>query len=282
MIRSLVFLIIFLLPNTAFANELILNGNFIQGGLVYGNITPGSKVVFEDRKVRVSDSGRFVFGFGRDFKDKAVLKVTYPDGREDVREISIAKRKYKTERLTGLPPSKVTPSKKFLDRIRKENGEIARIRAIDSEDEWYLSGWIWPADGRVSGVYGSQRILNDIPKRPHFGLDVAAPVGTDVIASTDGMVRMVESDLFYTGGTIMIDHGHGLVSVYSHLSKLNVRPGQFVKQGTKIGEVGSTGRSTGPHLDWRINWFKERLDPELLLEPRASQKKTGDPKKTAG
>lgn len=268
MIRILAFLVLFLIPNLTSANELVLKGDFIQGGLVTGNVTPGSKVLFEDREVRVSKAGRFVFGFGRDFKDTATLKVTYPDGREDVRDIAIAKREYKTERLSGLPPSKVTPSKKFLDRIRKENGEIARIRAIDSDEEWYLSGWIWPAQGRVSGVYGSQRILNDIPKRPHFGLDIAAPTGTEVLASTDGMVRMAEQDLFYTGGTVMIDHGHGLVSVYSHLSKLDVRPGQFVKQGAKIGEVGSTGRSTGPHLDWRLNWFKERLDPELLLKPR--------------
>ncbi len=282
MIRVLTFLLLLLIPNTSIANELVLKGNFIQGGLVFGNVIPGSTVVFENRKVRVSDAGRFVFGFGRDFKDKAVLMVTYPDGREDVREISIAKREYKTERLSGLPPSKVTPSQKFLDRIRRENGEIARIRAIDTEDEWYLSGWIWPAEGRVSGVYGSQRILNDIPKRPHYGLDVAAPSGTDVVASTDGLVRMAEPDLFYTGGTVMIDHGHGLVSVYSHLSKLNVRVGRFVKQGTKIGEVGSTGRSTGPHLDWRLNWFKERLDPELLLEQREGEKKTDGPKKTTG
>jgi len=271
MMRLLLVVWLILLSPMVMAADVTLEGKLIQGGLVLGQTDPAAKVFFEGKEIRVSSAGRFVFGFGRDFKNAARLVIHSPDGRQEVRELKIAKRDYKTERLTGLPPSKVTPSAEFLKRIRAENGEIARIRAIDSEEEWFLSGWQWPALGRVSGVYGSQRILNDIPKRPHFGLDVAAPVGTAVVASTDGMVRMVEPDLFYTGGTVMIDHGHGLVSVYSHLSHLDVKAGQFVQQGTKIGEVGKTGRATGPHLDWRLNWFKERLDPELLLGPMPTQ-----------
>ena len=244
-----------------------LSGDFVQGGLVTGKTTPGATVTFEGKSIRVSDQGEFLFGFGRDYKETASLIVTYPNGKSYKQTIEVARRSYKIERVDGLPPSKVTPSEEFLKRIRKENAEIARIRAIDTPNKWFQSGWMWPAIGRISGVYGSQRVLNGVPKRPHFGIDVAAPTGTDVWASTDGVIRMAEKDLFYTGGTIMIDHGFGLVSVYSHLSKLSVKPGEFVKQGQKIGEVGSTGRSTGPHLDWRLNWFKERLDPELLLGP---------------
>lgn len=266
MIRILTFLLC-LLPLSIQAGELKLVGNFVQGGLVRGQTEPTAVIDFEGRKIKPSKSGIFVFGFGRDFKETATLHIRFKDGTEKVETLKIAKRSYNTERVDGLPQSKVTPSEKFLKRIRRENGEIARIRSIDTREEWFLSGWKWPALGRISGVYGSQRVLNGIPKRPHFGLDVAGPVGTPIFASTDGLVRMVEKDLYYTGGTIMIDHGHGLVSVYSHLSKLHVKAGEFVEQGIRIGEIGATGRASGPHLDWRLNWFKERLDPELLMPP---------------
>lgn len=261
-------IILFCLSSTfALAAESVrLSGHYVQGGLVTGQTAPGAKVWLNGKSVRVGDKGQFLFGFGRDYKGAAEVRVELPSGEVVLKSLEIAKRTYKTERVDGLPPSKVTPSEAFYKRIRKENAEIARIRAIDTVEYWFESGWIWPAEGRISGVYGSQRILNGVPKRPHFGLDVAAPVGTDVIASTDGVVRMAEQDLYYTGGTIMIDHGFGLVSVYSHLSALSVKEGDFVRQGAKIGEIGETGRASGPHLDWRLNWFKERLDPELLLQ----------------
>ncbi|WP_339633875.1 M23 family metallopeptidase [uncultured Sneathiella sp.] len=271
MIRLSLFLVAFLFSLNALADRVTLTGNFTQGGLVIGQTEPGAKVVLDGEPVTVSSEGRFLFGFGRDFKDSAVLDISYPDGQNETKTLSVTKRDYQIERVDGLPPSKVTPSPEFLARIRKENAEIARIRALETPENWFLSGWQWPAKGRVSGVYGSQRVLNDIPKRPHFGLDIAAPVGTSVVASTDGMVRMAEADLFYTGGTVMIDHGYGLVSVYSHLSKIDVVVDQFVRQGEKIGEIGATGRATGPHLDWRLNWLEERLDPELLLGPMPAQ-----------
>ena len=263
--RLLVVFCLFLFSLNAYADRVSLTGKFVQGGLVMGTTEPTAEVFVDEKPVSVSSSGRFLFGFGRDFKPTVTLKIRYADGVEEVQSFKVTKRDYEVESISGLPPAKVTPSPKFLARIKKENAEIARIRSIETKEEWFLSGWQWPAVGRVSGVYGSRRILNDIPKRPHFGLDIAAPEGTAVVASTDGMVRMAEQDLYYTGGTIMIDHGYGLVSVYSHLSKLNVTPGQFVRQGEKIGEIGATGRASGPHLDWRVNWFKERLDPELLL-----------------
>ncbi len=267
MMKILVSFCLSLLINmsVATAEKISFSGQFTQGGLVFGKTEPGAEIYLEGAPVRVGKNGQFLFGFGRDFKSEAELKIRYANGIEQTKKLQITKRKYAIERIDGLPPSKVTPSAEFIERIRKENAEIARIRAMDTDENWFESGWIWPTKGRVSGVFGSQRVLNGVPKRPHFGIDVAAALGTDVVASTDGLIRMAEEDLYYTGGTIMIDHGFGLVSVYSHLSKLSVEVGQFVKQGDKIGEVGSTGRSTGPHLDWRLNWFKERLDPELLL-----------------
>jgi murein DD-endopeptidase MepM/ murein hydrolase activator NlpD len=249
------------------AEQLTLKGKFVQGGMVFGQTEPGATVYFQKRTVRVSDQGEFVIGFGRDFKSSVSLRVKLASGAEITREITVEKRSYRTEHVDGLPASKVTPSAKFLSRIKRENGEIYTIRQKDSPEKYFKSGWIWPALGRVSGVYGSQRVLNGIPKRPHFGLDVAAPVGTQIVASTDGVVRLAKKDLYYTGGTVMIDHGHGLVSVYSHLSRVTVKIGAFVKQGDKIGEIGATGRASGPHLDWRLNWFNERLDPRLLLGP---------------
>jgi murein DD-endopeptidase MepM/ murein hydrolase activator NlpD len=162
----------------------------------------------------------------------------------------------------------VSPDQKALERIRRENRQIAQVRAGYTESDAFRAGFILPAEGPISGVYGSQRILNGEPRRPHFGLDIAAPTGTAVIAPAAGTVALAEPDLYFTGGTLMIDHGRGITSVFSHLSALTVSEGDFVAQGEKIGEIGATGRATGPHLDWRVNWFEVRLDPALLLNDR--------------
>ena len=179
--------------------------------------------------------------------------------------VNIKKRIYKTQRINGLEKKMVTPPKSFYDRIIKENKAIKNIRNLDSDIDFIFKEFNWPAKGIISGVFGSQRILNGKPKRPHYGIDIAAKKGTSVLAPIESIVRMAEKDLYYTGGTIMLDHGHGVTSVYSHLSLINVNVGDKVKKGQKIGEIGSTGRSTGPHLDWRINWFLQRLDPALLV-----------------
>ena len=160
----------------------------------------------------------------------------------------------------------VTPPKSFWDRIKKENKVIKEVRSLDSNVDFIFQKFDWPTKGIISGVFGSQRILNGKPKRPHYGVDIAAPEGTDILAPTKAIVRMAEKDLYYTGGTVMLDHGHGVTSVYSHLSSINVKVGDKINKDQKIGEVGSTGRSTGPHLDWRINWFSERLDPALFIK----------------
>ena len=249
------------------AHAFTLDGELVQGGMVIGQALPGSAVKLNDQMVRVDDKGRFVIGFGRDHKSSARLQVREPGQKSQSRTLNIAARTYKTQRINGLPRKMVTPPDGVIKRIRRENAEIARVRALDTARSHFAQKWRWPSIGRISGVFGSQRILNGKPRRPHYGIDIAAPKGADVVAPTDSVVRMAEKDLYFTGGTVMLDHGHGVTSVYSHLSALDVKPGQQVKAGQKIGEVGSTGRSTGPHLDWRVNWFRERLDPALLVGP---------------
>jgi len=258
---ALLFAVVAILP----ARAQILNGDLVQGGMVVGRTLPGTKVFLDDRSVRVSATGVFVIGFGRDHPPKARLRTVSEDGQASETMLEVRQRTYETQRINGLPPKMVTPPEDVLKRIRRENAEIARIRGMDSPQTWFDEKWLWPAVGTVTGVYGSQRILNGKPRRPHYGIDIAAPRGTSVIAARDGIVRMAEDDLYYTGGTIMLDHGHGIVSVFSHLERIDVAVGDKVFAAQVIGAIGSTGRSTGPHLDWRVNWFDQRLDPALLL-----------------
>lgn len=249
------------------APDPVLQGNFIQGGLVLGRAVAGSVVKFDGRFVNVGKDGRFVFGFGRDAPAKATLEVVLPDGRTVVRELAVQQRKYKIQRIDGLPPKMVTPPPEVLARIKEEGEAIRSARTGFTEPPSFAVSFIWPAKGRISGVYGSQRILNGEPRQPHLGVDVAAPVGTSIVAAAAGTVTLAEGDLYYTGGTVIVDHGYGLSTVYSHLSAVTAKVGQKVKQGETIGKLGKTGRATGAHLDWRLNWFQERLDPALVVGP---------------
>ncbi len=249
------------------AGELALEGDFVQGGLVFGQVEPSAQVTLEGRRLRVSDRGRFIFGFGRDAAPEAVLEVRSPDGRIETHDLVVAKRAYEIQRIDGLPPKMVTPPQEVLARIRAENARIAQARAADRAEPWFESGFVWPVEGPITGVFGSQRVLNGEPRRPHYGIDIAAPEGTAVAAPADGVVAIANPDMYYTGGTVLIDHGHGLTSVYSHLKEVWVRQGARIRQGDAIGSVGATGRATGAHLDWRVNWFDQRLDPGLLVPP---------------
>ncbi len=248
------------------ASQLRLEGKLIQGGLVTGYTQPGARVVFDGRQVRVADDGVFLIGFGRDAKPESVLEITYPDGSRSTRRLEIARREYRIQRIDGLPPRKVTPKAEDLKRIREESALVKAARKRDDPRTDFRRGFIWPASGRISGVYGSQRILNGEPRRPHFGVDVAAPVGTPVVAPADGIVTLAHPDMFFSGGTLIIDHGHGLSSSFLHLSEVLVEVGQRVRQGELIARVGATGRVTGAHLDWRMNLFDARIDPQLLVE----------------
>ena len=252
------------------AVELTIEGEPVQGGILAAHTNPGAIVHLDGRPLKLDADGRFVFGFGRDAPAQALLVIQHQDQRIE-RPLTVRQREYQIQRINGLPTKMVSPDQKALERIRRENRKIAQVRARYTETDAFREGFIRPAQGTITGVYGSQRILNGQPRRPHFGIDIAAPTGSAVIAPAAGIVALAEPDLYFTGGTLMIDHGRGVTSVFSHLSALSVREGNIVSRGEKIGEVGSTGRSTGPHLDWRVNWFEVRLDPALLLLDEAPQ-----------
>ena len=246
-------------------NAVEFKGKFIQGSFILGKTNPGAKVKIDERNVLVTNDGYFAFGIGRDRKNDVTIRII-KDQKLDVIVKKVFKRKYKIQRIDGLPEKKVTPPKELYERIKRENKIIANARSVESNLTFFKNKFIVPVENSIiSGVYGSQRILNGKPKWPHYGLDFAAKEGTEVKAMLDGTVTMAEKDLFYTGGTLIFDHGHGISTLYMHMQKLFVKKGQKVKQGDIIGTVGATGRATGPHLDVRLNWFGVRLDPATVL-----------------
>jgi len=265
-IRSLVLLLAVLLTHSAWA-ETKLEGKAIQGGLMIGRTTPGVSVALDGRQIRVSPDGVFAIGFGRDAPAKAKLEIRETGGRVETRAITIAKRQYLVQKIDGLDEARVTPPPEVLERIAKEGQAITAARLRDSVDALFAGGFIWPTTGPISGVFGSQRVLNGKPRAPHYGVDVAAPVGTPIVAPAPGVVALAEPDLYFTGGTVILDHGHGVTTVYAHMDKVEARQGQRVRQGERIGTVGKTGRVTGAHLHWGMSWFDERLDPQLLVPP---------------
>lgn len=237
----------------------------IQGGLLIGQIESGSRVWLDDKELRVANDGLFILGFGRD-ATQAELMVESPNTKRYRQMINIESRVYEIQRINGLPAAKVNPKgEHVLERIRVEALLVKKARARDDDRQDFKAGFIWPAKGRISGVYGSQRILNGQLKRPHYGVDIAAPTGTLVVAPASGIVTLVQSDLYYSGGTLIIDHGFGLSSTFLHLSEIMVKTGQYIEQGKDIAKIGATGRVTGPHLDWRINWFDVRIDAQRLV-----------------
>ena len=249
-----------------------LDGSRTQGGLLRGWVAPGSSVAFEGMPVRVSQDGWFLVGFGRDAPPEAELALSSPDGRRERLVLAVAPREYRIVRIDGLPPGRVAPrGEEELARIRREVRLVEEARSIDDPRTDFRTGFQWPVMGRVSGVYGSQRILNGEPRQPHYGVDIAAPTGTKVRAPADGLVTLAEPDLFLSGGTLIVDHGHGLSSAFLHLWRILVARGERVRQGEPVAEVGATGRATGPHLDWRVNLFERRLDPALLVGPMPNE-----------
>ena len=259
----IIFLFVFLTASKAFA--LDFQGKFIQGHFIVGKTNPGAKIWIDKKQVKVTHDGYFVFGIGRDRKYDVIITSENKGKKEKIVK-KIQKRKYKIQRIDGLPEKKVTPPPEVYERIKRENKIIADARSIESNLTFFKNKFIAPLENAIiTGVYGSQRILNGKPKWPHYGIDFAAKEGTKIKAMLDGTATMVENDLFYTGGTLIFDHGHGISTLYMHMQKIFVKKGQKVKQGDIIGTVGSTGRSTGAHLDVRLNWFGTRLDPMTVL-----------------
>lgn len=242
-----------------------IEGEAIQGGLIIGQAPPGSRVSLDGEAVMVSQEGLFVIGFDRDETGVRRLVVEPPGAARATRELAIQTREYDIERVDGLPPQTVTPDPEAAERIRREAAMVASARSRRDPRIDFAEPFAWPASGRISGVYGSQRILNGEPRRPHFGLDIAAPTGTPVYAPADGLVTLAHDDMYFSGGTLIIDHGHGLSSSFLHLSEILVEAGQRVEQGDLIARIGASGRASGPHLDWRMNWLDRRVDPQLLV-----------------
>ena len=259
------FIIFFLLIfNISHAVEFL--GNFKQGSFILGKTDPNSKVFIDDRKVRVSNDGYFAFGLDRDRKNNVLIKIINKKETKLI-EKKVFKRKYKIQRIDGLPPKQVTPPPEVYERIKKDNILIGKARAIDSKLVFFKDKFIYPIDKYIiTGVYGSQRILNGKPRRPHYGIDFHAPEGTPVKSMMDGVVTLVENDMYFTGGTIIFDHGHGISTLYMHMKDINVKKGQKVKKGEIVGTLGQSGRATGPHLDIRLNWFEVKLDPASVLD----------------
>jgi len=244
-----------------------LKGEWQQGAMLIGNTIPGNQVWFNSRALSVSPDGDFVFGLDRDEKSEAELKIQSPGAAVQSFKYSVQKRSYDIQRLNGLPPKMVNPPADVQKRIEDDQRLAREARQVDSPRTDFLQKFIWPCEGRISGVFGSQRILNGEPKQPHYGVDVAVPVGTPVRAPAGGVVTLASPDMYFTGGTLMIDHGQGVASAFLHLLQLKVKVGDVVKQGDVIALSGMTGRATGPHLDWRMNWFDSRIDAQLLPGP---------------
>jgi len=258
--KILVSLFFLLITTSSFA--VTFEGKFIQGSFILGKTDPGSEVFIDKKKVKVTSDGYFAFGLSRDRKNDVVITIN-----KKIIVKKVFKREYKIQRIDGLEEKKVTPPEEVYERIKRENKWIGEARAINSDLGFFKNKFINPLENAiVTGVYGSQRILNGKPKWPHYGIDFAAKEGTEIKAMLDGIVTLAEPDLFYTGGTLIFDHGHGISTLYMHMKTLMVKKGQKVKQGDIIGTVGSTGRSTGAHLDVRLNWFQTRLDPATVLD----------------
>jgi murein DD-endopeptidase MepM/ murein hydrolase activator NlpD len=239
-----------------------VSGALTQGSLVLGTAPPGSVVALDGRPLRVTAEGRFTFGFAPDQTRASLVTVRYPDGGGDSRSFTPTARQYEIQRVNGLPQRTVTPPPDVQARIAHEAEAVYLARLNDTAGGDFLSGFDWPAPGLLSGVFGSQRIDNGVPMAAHYGVDMAAPVGTPIIAPADGLVTLSE-DHYLDGGLTLIDHGQGVSTAYLHQSRRLVKTGETVRRGQRIGLIGSTGRATGPHLHWAMNWFEVRLDPSL-------------------
>ena len=244
--------------------NVVLNGKFTQGALLRGQAPAGAKVTLNGETVQTNKDGKFVVGFEREAPLQQTLVVKLENGQKWQRDITLEKREYNIQRIDGLEQKMVSPPAEVTARIKQDNINVANARSGNTDLDALFTRFEWPAKGVISGVYGSQRILNGVPKWPHYGLDIANETGTPVYAPVDGVVTMAD-DLYYSGNTLILDHGMCVFSTFLHMDTITVEVGETVKQGEQIGTIGSTGRSTGPHLDWRINLGNTRLDPQTII-----------------
>jgi len=260
-------LFICLMNQSAAKLMVVIEQAAVSGGYLIVQTDPGNSVQFQDRLYQTDSDGYLAIGIGRELAGQHELAVTDDIGQTESLDLWIDSRSFNIQRVSGLPKELVTPPKSFTDRIVREAQAVKRARAAGNELLfWREEQFIWPAQGRISGVYGSQRYYNEIPGSPHWGVDIASPTGSPVIAPAGGIVVLAEADLYFSGGTLVLDHGGGLSSSFLHLSKLLVEVGQVVAQGQLLAEIGASGRATGPHLDWRMNLHGERIDAVLWVD----------------
>lgn len=237
-----------------------------QGAMVIGKVPAGSAVRYGGRALRVTPYGSVVFGVGRDETGPLQVEVQAPNAPAQTLAITITPRDWPIERINGVPPATVNPPKAIAERIAREQARVIAVRSRDDERTGFTQTFIWPVQGRISGRFGNQRVYNGTPKSAHSGMDIAVATGTPIKAPADGVISFADAGLYLTGGTVVLDHGHGISSNFLHLSRIDAKVGDVVKQGDIIGAVGATGRATGPHLHWGMNWFDTRIDPLLVLE----------------
>ena len=241
-------------------------GSWQQGALLLGRVKPGQVVTYGGESLETTSQGYFLLGLDREAGPVSRVTVRNADGTEVNEEQRVAARSYAIQRVNGVPQKTVEPAPEDLARIASNQQLVNNARKVTSNATGFLNGFVAPIEGPVTGVYGSQRVYNGIPKSPHYGVDYAAPKGAIVRAPASGVVRLAHKDLFYSGGTLIIDHGHNLTSSFLHLSDILVSEGMHVERGDTVAKVGATGRATGPHLDWRMNWRDVRVDPQLVLQ----------------
>ncbi|WP_374501284.1 M23 family metallopeptidase [Pseudoxanthomonas sp.] len=237
-----------------------------QGALVFGKVPPGSQVRYRERLLRATGYGTVAFGVGRDETGPLKVDVTLPSGRMEPVSIAVTPRDWPVEHVNGVPPKTVNPPPEIAARIQREQALVTAARERDDERTDFALPFQWPVQGRISGRFGNARVYNGQPGAGHSGMDIAAPDGTPVKAPAGGVVTFASPDLYLTGGTVLLDHGHGVSSNFLHLSRIDVKVGDRIEPGQVIGAVGATGRATGPHLHWGMNWFDTRIDPLLVLE----------------
>ncbi|KAF1707981.1 M23 family metallopeptidase [Pseudoxanthomonas sacheonensis] len=247
-------------------SKIVFPASVQQGALVLGKVPPGSEVRYAGRNLRVSGYGTVVFGVGRDESGPLEVEVKRPDGIRDAAQIVVTPRQWPEEKVDGVPPKTVNPPPAIAERIKREQALVTAARARDDDRTDFAKPFVWPVQGRISGRFGNARVYNGQPGAGHSGMDIAVPAGTPVKAPAAGVVTFAAPDLYLTGGTLLLDHGFGVSSNFLHLSRIDVKVGDRVEQGQVIAAVGATGRATGPHLHWGMNWFDVRIDPLLVLE----------------
>ncbi|WOJ95308.1 M23 family metallopeptidase [Congregibacter variabilis] len=263
-----------MLASQAGAQCVAVQGDPIEGGMIWAKVAPGTKVSLDEQSLDVLPNGYVVAAFHRDAPPNSLLRI----GEDCEYQLKVAQREYRIQRVEGVPQKTVTPPKEQLARIQRERELVAAAKAqLVERPDWLMQidgGFVWPVQGPISGVYGSQRVYNGTPGSPHYGVDIAVPKGTPIYAPAAGRVTLAEPDLFYSGGTVILDHGYGLSSSFLHMSEVSARVGDDLQPGDLIGAVGATGRATGPHLDWRMSWRDRRVDPQRLVPPMPVLTKT--------